>query len=369
MKVFIMHVPAGSGHQKAAEAVAAALQASKGNHQVQMLDALDKADRWYRWCFTDGYLQLIQKARLLWGVLYGLSDIPFLTGLSRWVHRVNNAWHGKGLEDFLSDQRPDVVIGTHFFPMEVAAFVKRSRRIDMKLITVITDYVPHTWWTADGIDLYVVGSSITREDLLKRGIPDSRIQVLGVPIHPKFSRSNDRASLANRFGLDPEKPTVLIGSGGLGTGPIVSLVQLMEKVPKSLQLLVVAGKNETLFRQLEALRPLKLHSMKVYGFIDNMDELMDVSDLMITKPGGLTCAEAAAKGLALIFICPIPGQESRNLRVMEEIGFGITAHRLADAPVIVTRLFENRQELDRIRRKAREIGLPRCAEQIAELVA
>ncbi len=365
MRIVITHVPAGSGHEKAAQALAVAFHHLEPEAELFFLNALDQADRWYRWCFTQGYLNLVQRAPILWGGLYYLTDARPLMGPVQALHRFSNACHGRDLESFLLALKPDVVIGSHFFPMEVAAHLKRTRRLLSRLITVITDYLPHILWISPGVDGYAVGSPQTKEELLTRGIPSDRIRVTGIPVDPKFKGKNDRNNLKNRLGLEPERFTLLIGSGGEGLGPVVSLVQVLQRVQKPIQIVVVAGKNGALLRTLENLKPTVPHPLKVCGFVDNVDELMDASDLMITKPGGLTCAEAMTKGLPLILIPAIPGQETRNLRVLTSLGTAQAVHQLKEIPHLVENLYENGEPLERMRRRAAEVRLPEAAFEIA----
>ncbi|MBI3332509.1 MAG: hypothetical protein HYZ93_00240 [Candidatus Omnitrophica bacterium] len=369
MKAVVTYVPAGSGHQRAAEAIHQALTEQGDSTRPTLLDALDGADAGYRWAFTRGYLNLIDRNPLVWSLLYHLTDLSLLSRAVQLLHRLNNRWHGRGLEKILLDERPDAVVATHFFPAEVASHLKSRGGCSFRLITVITDYLPHALWIAPGVDAYAVASPQSREALIRRGVPPERIHVLGIPIHPRFAGRADRIPLAHQLGLDPERFTLLIGSGGAGTGPVTSIVASLDAVRQPIQILVVAGKNAALFESLEKLRARIRHPIKVYGFIDNMDELMDVSDLIITKPGGLTCAEALAKGLPLFLTAPIPGQESRNARLLEEMGTAVWIRRIKEIPQRLSGFLETPQRLERLRQKAREAARPQAALEIARLAS
>ncbi len=368
VKILVTHVPAGAGHQRAAEVVAQSLKGSSGSAEVVLLNALEGVNPWYRWCFTRGYLWLIQQAPQIWGILYHLTDLSTLRRGVRWLHRTSNSRHARGLEAILLNARPEVIVGTHFLPMEVAAHLKESRRISARLVTVITDYLPHALWVVPGIDTYVVGSSQAKEDLLRRGIPSGKIELLGIPVDPKFSLSHDRSALARRLGLEPDRFILLIGSGGSGTGPIPALVDVLGKVTGRIQLLVVAGTNDLLYQRCEALKNRFPHPMQVYRFISNMDELMSVSDLIVTKAGGLTCAEALAKGLPLLLVSPIPGQESRNAQVLVQLGAALWAKSVPQVPGVVQHLLDHPEELEHLSRRSQEIRRPAAASQIAQRI-
>ncbi len=367
MKIVVTHVPAGSGHQRAAEAIAFSLSTQAPGTSVVLLNALDGADPIYQWSFTRGYIGLIDGCPAAWGAAYGITDWKPIRPLSQMLHRLSNAWHGRALESILLSHRPDVVIGTHFFPMEVAGHLKRSGRLSAQLITVMTDLLGHSVWIAPGIDRYVVGSAVSKEDLIRRGVADQQIHVLGIPIDPHFGEESDRRSLAGKLGLDPERFTVLVASGGSGTGPVCDLVRSLRRIQEPMQVLVVAGKNPDLFQRLERMRQEIHHSMKVYGFVSNMHELMAVSNIMVSKPGGLSCAEAMARGLPLLLVAAIPGQESRNARVMVRMGTALQVKGLRGLPSWIGELRRRPARLLAMARRAKEMAHPEAASAVARM--
>lgn len=367
MKIVVTHVPAGAGHQKAAEAVSIALKDRRPQNETVLLNALDGMSPWYQWSFTEGYLGLIHRYPHLWGAAYNFLDMPGLAWAAYKLHRMSNASHGKTLEEILWRQKPDVVIGTHFFPMEVASYLKCHKRFNARLITVLTDFLPHSVWISPCIDTYVVGSPMGREALQARGVPADRIQLLGIPIDPKFSKPLVRNDLQNRLGLRTDRFTILVCSGGFGTGPVFELVMALARVRTPLQVLVVTGKNTALLRHLESVQEKIPHALKLYGFVDNMEELMTISDLMVTKPGGLSSVEAMAKGLPLLLIAPIPGQETRNARVLTQQGIAVLAGNVQEVPRWIEDLRDNPARLREMSRLGRAASFPDAAASVARL--
>lgn len=367
MKVLVTYVPAGSGHQKAAEALTAALREESPSDRVELLDALEGADRAYRWSFTRGYLQMVDRLPVLWGAGYHATDfIPLRKVICR-LHRLQNAWHGKKLERLLLEAQPDAVVATHFFPAEVTAFLKSRRKLQSRLITVITDYLPHLVWTANSVDLYAVGSDATRTALIERGVASQRIQVTGIPADLKFSAKQDPSLLKKRLGLKPERPTLLIGSGGFGNGPVVALVNHLDRLKLPIQLVVIAGHNESLYQALQAASARWKHPMTFLRFVDNMDEWMGASDLMVTKPGGLTCTEALLKGLPLVLLSTLSGQEESNAEVLSGLGLALTTRRVEEAPRLVERLLKDAQRRRRMAESGKAFSRPGAARTIARL--
>ena len=367
MKILVTHVPAGSGHEKAAEAISIALRNLRPDAEVLLMNGLDGMSSGYQWAFTQGYLGVIHKYPALWGTAYHLLDLKGLAWGAYKLHRLGNASHGKVLEGILTHHNPDVFIATHFFPAEVASYLKLKGRLKARLITVITDYMPHSVWISPGTDVYVVGMELTKQDLIQRGIPPEKIHVLGIPIDPKFSRKGDRRALAARLGLDPVAFTLLVCSGGFGTGPVEPLVQALRKIQEPMQVLAITGKNSALYRRLEKLRSNFPHDLKIYGFVDNMDELMDVSDLMVTKPGGLSCTEAMMKGLPMVLVAPIPGQEARNARIISKFGAAVLAGPPEMAPAIIQQLRQDPARLKEMGRRGGSAGRPNAAMETARL--
>ena len=367
MKILVTHVPAGSGHEKAAEAVCGAIRGLRPEAEVELLNGLEGMNPTYQWAFTQGYLDLIHKFPALWGMAYHLLDLRWLAWGASKLHRLSNSSHGRSLEGILTRHNPDVFIATHFFPAEVASHMKQQGRLRAKLITVITDYMPHNVWISPGMDAYAVGMELTKQELIRRGVPPQRIHVTGIPIDSKFGRKGDRRQTAGRLGVDPDLFTLLIVSGGFGTGPMEQLVEALRSIPERLQAMVVTGKNTALYHRLENMKTSFPHALKVYGFIDNMDELMDAADLMVTKPGGLSCTEALTKGLPMVLVAPIPGQEARNGRIIEKSGAAVMAGPVERAPAIIRRLRSDPAQLKEMARKGIAAGCPDAAAAAAKL--
>ena len=367
MKIIVMHVPAGSGHEKAAEAVADAIRYRQPEAETLLMNGLEGMSSTYQWAFTQGYLNMIHKYPALWGAAYHLLDQRNLAWAAYKIHRSSNASHGKVLEGILLRHKPDLFIATHFFPAEVAAYLKQQGQLKAKLITVITDYMPHNVWISPGTDAYVVGMELTKQELVFRGVPEEKIHVLGIPTDPKFSLKGDRRALAGPLKIDPELFTVLVVSGGFGTGPMEGLVQSLRSIPEPIQVLAVAGKNTQLRERLEALRPAFPHKLHVYGFVDNMYELMDLSDLMVTKSGGLNCTEAMMKGLPMVLVAPIPGQETRNARIIEKVGAAVLAGPVENTRAVVWELKGNQARRQEMSRRGASACRPNSAAEIARM--
>ncbi len=316
MKILIVHASAGAGHQKAAEAIYNGLKAMP-NHEAVLIDALDYTSPFYKKIYRESYSLLISKVPWLWGVFFVGADMKGLRALVNLARRVLNAVSGYGLHKFLRKEQFDCVISTHFFPTEVAGFLKRTNQIRSKVITVITDFDVHTIWLSKGIDHYTTASDWTARKLIGMGIPQRKVAVTGIPTDEKFGRLRNKAEMRRHLGIRENVFTVLVATGSFGIGPIEDIVEELDGV----QILVVCGHNRKLY---ERLSQKKKDLLKVLPLVNNMHELMAVSDVMITKPGGLSICEALVSGLPLIFFNAIPGQEEYNVFVLKEHGIGVS---------------------------------------------
>ncbi|MEA3560423.1 MAG: glycosyltransferase, partial [Candidatus Omnitrophota bacterium] len=206
---------------------------------------------------------------------------------------------------FLYHLNPDVIISTHFYSSEVIAYQRRIKKYNGRLISVITDFKVHFFWVVKGIDKFVVAFQSTKRELIRKGIEEERVNVLGIPIDAVFAESQNKDLLLERLKLQKNLFTVLIVSGGSGVGPIEKLADELENLPYPVQLIIVCGHNEFLYNRLSS-KKFKVPA-KIYGFSRNMHELMNISDIIITKSGGLTSSECLASNLPMIIIAPVPG--------------------------------------------------------------
>ena len=313
MKILVIYATAGAGHRKAAEAISRGFVSP--DHQVHYVDALDYTSRLYKHVYTRTYTFLISRVPWVWGVLFSFLDIPAFLPLVRKLRRIQNTIHAGPLARFLVQEQFDCIFSTHFFPCEVASYLKRHGKISSRIICTVTDYDVHTIWISRGVDRYTVATEWTKRKMRLLGVPEELIAVTGIPTDEKFSRRKDPEALKKRLGLQPGVMTALIATGSFGIGPIEEIINQLD----GFQLVVVCGHNKSLYQKLT--RQGKT-LVKVCGLVDNMDELMAVSDVMVTKPGGLSISEALVTGLPLVFFNPIPGQEANNIKVLETYGVG-----------------------------------------------
>ncbi|MFA6356399.1 MAG: glycosyltransferase [Candidatus Omnitrophota bacterium] len=368
MKIFIVHAPAGAGHKSAAFAIKDAFDKAKTGHDVRVIDSLEYTNWFFRKTYIWGYNFMVSKASFLWSFSYYLTDFKPIRPLVRSIRRMANFMNGYAFYKFVRKENPDCIVTTHFLSTEIISNLKLSKMYNGKLITVITDYGVHDFWISSQVDTYVVASEYTKKELASKGIPVERIRVLGIPVQEKFTRRWERDEAVRNLGLKEGLFTVLIIGGGLGVGPIPQMVQTISGTSEPFQLIVVCGKNESLRKHIEEIAKGSKTAMKLYGFADNVNELMDASDVMISKPGGLSISEAMVKGVPVIVNTFIPGQEENNLMFLEKAGVGVGTKTIPETLEKLEYLFRHKELLDAMRSKAKQLGKPSSAGDIVVLV-
>lgn len=361
MKILIVYASAGAGHFKAAEALYKYLKKQSGD-EVLFLDVLQKSSYLFHLSYTRGYTFLINHLVFLWRLAFWITYTPGLRRISRCIASFLNSINTGGFAKFLEQESPDYIISTHFLPSEIAANLKRAGKIKSKLITIITDFGAHPFWISAGTDLYVVASSLTKKQLVEEGVSENIIKDSGIPIDEKFLKSCDKKELCVKIGIRPDKFTVLIVTGSFGLGPIE---EVTDELHNDMQLLVVCANNKGLYQRL---KKKGYHNTIVSGFVDNLDELMSVSDIIITKPGGLTISEVLVKRIVPVFISPIPGQETENIRVLDEYGVGISVKNTEDIKGVLMDYKEHPGKLELIKSNAGKISKPEALKEIFSVI-
>jgi len=230
-------------------------------------------------------------------------------------------------------------------------------------VSVVTDFEAHALWMDSCVDMYCVAAEETKARLVARGAAAESVIATGIPISAKFSSKVEPKVVRGTLGLRDDQPVLLVLSGGFGMGPVAEILAELDKVARPFQTVVVTGRNEELRRDLAAQD--HKHPTHVLGYASNMHELMTVSDLVITKPGGLTSSEALALGKPLFILNPIPGQEAANSDFLLERGAAAKVNRVEDLPYRIERLIGSKKLVE-MSKAARSLGRPAAARDICQ---
>ena len=367
-RIAILHATAGSGHKSAAVALAHALAGLAPDALVREVDTLVFASRFYRRTYGQSYNALAQRAPKLWGALYALWAQERVNRSMGPTREALDRLSLRGLVRVVERERPDAIVCTHFLPVEALYPIRGRGRLDVPLHVVITDFTAHPLWAYPHVDRYFVASEQVAEELSGHGVPRERIEVTGIPVDPRFAQPHGREVVRARFGFPLERPLVLVMGGGGGVGPMAELADRLATLPESPQVVVLCGTNARLLRQIEALVPVHGGRLRGMGFTPHVDLLLEACDLVVSKAGGLTCAEALVKHAPLVVFRPTPGQEVGNVRYLEAGGAAVHADSLDTVAATVSRWLSDPEALRRARENAAALAKPDAAEAIAQRV-
>jgi processive 1,2-diacylglycerol beta-glucosyltransferase len=367
-RILVLAASVGAGHVRAAQAVELALRQTVPDAVVRNIDILDLTNAPFRKLYGQAYLDLVNKAPHVLGYFYDLMDQPSQSGKNR-RDRFRLAVEKLNLRSFirlLEEESWDLVINTHFLPAEIIASLRKTENLALPQVTATTDFETHRLWVNQPCDHYFTATEEGSLYLQHWGVPKTDTTAVGIPIHPVFAVAKDRQACCEKHGLKGDRPVVLQLAGGFGVGPIARIYGALLDVEVPLEVVVIAGRNESAREQLEKVHSPRRHRTKVMGFTSEIDELMAAADLVVSKPGGLTTSETLARGAAMVIVNPIPGQESRNSDFLLENGAAIKVNNVATLAYKVTALLREPERLARLKECARRLGRPRAAFDVVE---
>lgn len=370
MKILLIYASAGAGHRKACQAIYEALKKNPLTSQLDLtiIDALDYTSPFFKSSYVGTYEFAVKYLPSLWGFFYYLFNNKIVYTFVQRLRRLYNGLNSKVLVKFILETKPEVIVFTHFLASEVIANLKREGKFSGKLISVVTDFGLHSFWVSKYIDQYLVASEETKKQLINWGLEEKRIKITGIPILPDFLVYLNRQEILHKLSLKDNLFTVLIGSGGFGAGPVEKVIRILVKLNEPLQVLVVCGTNKKLYKKIKDLQPKLKIFVTVYGFVENMPELMSISDIMVSKSGGLTSSEALAKKLPLIVISPIPGQERGNCKILVKYDAAYEAKKVKAVGVKIREFIKSPDLLKSFKENANRLAKPNSADEIADLI-
>jgi 1,2-diacylglycerol 3-beta-galactosyltransferase len=323
--ILILFSDTGGGHRAAARALDGALRTIDPAVRIEWCDPLIGQGRPLVRRICSLYPKIIQRSGRAWGAIYHTSNTPVSFAAIRALLAVEVAGV---LARRFRELDVDVVLSVHPLLNHVAARAIRRTGRRRGLMTVVTDLIDlHRGWACRDADLVVVPTEEARRTVIRCSVAESHVQLLGLPVDLRFRppAPGERPALRRRWNLDERRPTVLVAGGGEGSGKLLEQVRSLAWEPHDWQVIAVCGRNEKLRRRLA-----RLHfgaRTLVLGFVDDMPDLMRTADLVVTKAGPGAIAEAMATGVPLVLTGYLPGQETANVRFVEESGIGVFVPR------------------------------------------
>ena len=349
-RILVYSAKFGDGHLRAAYALIESIYEVYPHAEIAHLDAVEMLNKQFNTILKDFYLGMIKRTPKLWGdFYYGTSSLSPDSAYQRLLNNLGQSKYMKCINTF----QPDLIICTYPTVAGVLAKLRSKKALNVPVVTVVTDYSVHSQWIHAGVDLYIVGCEDVYRGLVERGIDPERIKVTGIPVSPKFEIKIDRFKMMGDLGLAPSLPIVLVMGGAYGVlDDIKGVCKMLADTSVPCQTIVVCGRDEKFYTSLdEVILHARNHMLK-YGFVNNVEELMSVADIVITKAGGLTVSEALTKGVPMLIYKPIPGQEERNAAFLAKKGAAKSLNTRADLEETLFELLANPEEMNKMKQAA-----------------
>lgn len=365
-RILFLYLTKHSGHYAAAVAIEDAVRRLDPQVETMLLDSFSHTNPVLSRVTLRAYLAALKAAPEIWEWMY---DNPEFKERTARIRELLNRGSSKKLQRVLADFQPDAVVCTQAFACGVIASWKQATGRDWPALAgVLTDFVAHRYWAHEKVDLYIAPSQETKQTLVSQGVPPERVVADGIPVNERFTAFVDKAGIVKKLGLRPDLPKVLVMGGSLGLGPMKSVIRKLDKLPQPFDIVAVTGKNEELKDRLSRKGRKLRHHTTIFGFVDNVHELMEIAEIVVTKPGGITTAEALVKQLPMIIINPIPGQEAKNTEFLLSQDVAVEAENASDVMLYVDEFFRNPEKLRRMRAAASALGRPQAAAAAAESI-
>jgi processive 1,2-diacylglycerol beta-glucosyltransferase len=358
-KILLCYLVKNSGHHAAARAIEAALRQVNPSVETLCVDLLEYTHPRWSALIQKTYMVTIRRTPEVWDALY---DSPWLDYLTRKIRTLIQRGNGKPLLSLMHDFQPDVAVCTQAHPLAVLSAYVDRHETNLPLWGVVTDFIPHRFWVMKGRAHYAAPDEAAAERLVRLGVERRCIHIFGIPIHPGFihhqtetvSRENGRR--------------VLVMGGSRGLGAKYRTIRALDTSPEAFVIDIATGMNRRLRARLLRRRGSFHHPVRIHGYVKDVAALMHKASLLISKPGGVTSAEAMAAGLPMLLIRPLPGQESGNTDVLVRHGAAVHIRHDRDVEPMVTALMKNDELFDMMRERAEALGRPDAALRIAEAV-
>ena len=367
-RIMILSASAGNGHVRAAQALEKACATDPRVEAVMHVDALQYTGKVFREFYARGYIELAKRAPALWGWAFEETDTPWQNDRTRmFMERANTRPLRREIKAF----KPDICICTHFMPSDLISFLMDSGKYHMGLYIAVTDYYVHASWHTHLYTRFFVADDECREQLTRMGLPEERTTVSGIPIDPAFATRPDTTELRKTHNIDESKPVILLSAGALGMSSVDDFGKMLGTISTPSQIIIICGRNEDLKSKLQDLvdrAPNPALDYTILGFTTEIDQWMDIADLFIGKPGGLTTSECLARGLPIVIWDPIPGQEIFNAAFLMENNAGLAPKSALTLGFKIDRLLQDPDRLKAMSNSASALAHPDSATSIIQSI-
>ncbi|MGN1180183.1 MAG: glycosyltransferase [Suilimivivens sp.] len=365
MKILILSCSTGGGHNAAGKAVKEQLE--REGHEAVMLDPFSLAGEKTARRVGNTYIKVASKLPGLFGFIYKLGSAISSSKHKSPVYYANTLMV-KRLKAYLDENHFDAVVMPHLFPAEMMTCMKRRHMDIPPTVVISTDYTCIPFFEETECDYYIIPHEDLMEEDTEKGIPENKLYPLGIPVGHSFSVKNDKQHAKAKLHLPPDKPVYLVMSGSMGFGKIHLFVfELTRKLNHDEQLIIICGNNKKMYHILKYTY-FRNRNVHITGFTDHVSEYMDASDVIFTKPGGLTSTEALVKNIPVVFTAAIPGCETKNREFFVSRGLALASEHVHIQVSQGITLVENSDIRNAMTATQKRIAKPDAASDIVKLL-
>ena len=371
MNILIFYASYGGGHLNAAKAINEYIKKHYKDVHVELIDCMKYVNKTIEKVTTKAYNQMAKKAPWAWGRIYSDSQkgpLAHITSRSNKIMAIK-------LLRLLREKQPDLIISTHPFGSQMCSYLKRKGKIHAKIATIMTDFAPHDQWLvgSDFTDYYFVAHDKMKKYLVRKGVDKDCIFPTGIPLSSKFLKSYDKEEILKELNLKSGKKTILFFGGGefgLGKTRTVEIFEGFVRYCKDMQIIAIAGKNEKMKLAFDKIvsNYKRQNSIIVFEYTSQVPEFMSVSDLVVTKPGGLTTTESLASHLPMVVINPIPGQEEKNAKFLVKNGIAIWIKKEDNIEESLKNLFSDPEKLETMKENTEKLAKIHSTQSICDIL-
>jgi processive 1,2-diacylglycerol beta-glucosyltransferase len=364
MKALVLTLSFGSGHVRAAQSVATEIARQSPHAEVRVVDALKDARALFRAGYVLPYWMMIRYAPSVW-------ERFFAARVARMDEQTAPEWaFRRGCPEVfqtIAEFEPDVIVAAEVAACEMASHAKRAGLTRARVVAVITDREAEPVWVKSEVDAYAVADEGVGEQLRSWSVAAEKIFVCGIPTDASFNVRHDKRATRARHGIENDAPVVLLMGGGMGPTRMDEVAARLCASKQPMQIVAVAGRDRRARRRLESLRAEPPAALRVLGWTDDVTALMQVASVLVTKPGGVTTAEAARCALPVVMFGAIPGPEWRNAARFAEAGAGLSTESPCSAADAVLSLLADEHLRRRMSASAARLARPEATAEIARL--
>lgn len=369
--ILIFYGSYGGGHLSAAKSIKAFIENNYSDCKVNMIDCIEYINKYVNKVSTSAYKELAKKAPWAWKLVYKDSKNGALAKIST----ASNKTMAYKLFGLISELNPDIIISTHPFSSQMCGYLKKKKKIDIPVATILTDYQIHEQWLefSEHLEYFFVSNEQMKQDMIQKGIDSSKVFVTGIPVSEKFLQKYNRKKICKDLNLNPENEVILFFAGGefgLGRKTTILMLKALIRLFSKLQVVAISGKNKKMNNKFKELVKATESDdrIKIIEFTSKIPEIMSISKFVITKPGGLTVTESLVSNLPILIINPIPGQEEENAQFLEKNGVGIWIKENSNIARHLKNLYRHPETLRDMKKKEEELAKPNSTSDICKIL-